>query len=79
MELEQIMVDNKPVHVGKNLARALRTLREIPEIQRGARVWVDALCINQKDVKEKNYVVRRMVDIYSKAERVISYLGDNDN
>jgi hypothetical protein len=37
---------------------------------------VDALCINQNDVPEKNIEVKRMGDIYRKAERVVSWLGD---
>jgi hypothetical protein len=72
----EIIVDGKPVLVGKNLEKALRTLREIPEVQNGTRIWVDALCINQNDVAEKNVEVKRMGDIYRKAERVVSWLGD---
>src|SRR5947209_4894560 len=72
----EIMLDGKPVLVGKNLEKALRTLREIPEVQNGTLIWADALCINQNDVTEKNVEVRRMGDIYRKAERVVSWLGD---
>jgi len=34
----EIVVDEKPVLVGRNLERALRTLREIPEVRNGTRV-----------------------------------------
>ncbi|KAH8653511.1 heterokaryon incompatibility protein-domain-containing protein [Xylariales sp. PMI_506] len=74
----EIILDNERVLVTNYLEKALRTLREIPEIQRGARVWVDALCINQQDVEEKNFEVKRMGDIYRKADRVLSYLGEED-
>ncbi|QSZ28671.1 hypothetical protein DSL72_003170 [Monilinia vaccinii-corymbosi] len=75
-EYASIIVDGKPVLVTKNLEVALRTLREIPEVASGTRIWVDALCINQMDVDEKNLEVRRMGEIYRNADRVISYLGE---
>ncbi|KAJ9653344.1 hypothetical protein H2201_009149 [Coniosporium apollinis] len=39
------------------------------------RLWVDALCINQEDNVEKAAQVQEMGRIYSKAERVISWVG----
>ncbi|KAG4025506.1 hypothetical protein MFRU_056g00200 [Monilinia fructicola] len=71
-----IIVDGKPILIGKNLELALRTLREVPDIYQGTRIWVDALCINHGDIDEKNLEVKRMGQIYGKADRVISYLGD---
>jgi Heterokaryon incompatibility protein (HET) len=65
--------------VGENLYEALRTLREIPEIQMGTSVLVDALCINQQDVEERNFEVKRMSDIYTRAKRAISYPGEEQN
>jgi hypothetical protein len=76
-EMAQIIVNDTPIPVHANLEKALRTLREIPEIQNGARVWVDALCIDQSNVLEKNVEVKRMGEIYKKSERVISFLGNN--
>lgn len=75
----RIMVDGKPVEVGKNLEQALRTLREIPEVKCGKRVWVDSLCINQTDIAERNREVLRMGEIYGKAERVVSYIGEEQD
>lgn len=74
-----IILDGKSISVGENLGKALRTLREIPEVQRGARIWVDALCINQADIDEKGHEVKRMDDVYKMADRVISWLGDEAN
>ncbi len=43
---------------------------------RGIRmVWVDALCINQSDTKERGAQVVKMAQIYEKCSRVIVYLG----
>jgi hypothetical protein len=75
----EIILDGVPVLVGRNLEKALRTLREIPEISNGTRIWVDALCINQQDLEEKNFEVKRMGEIYRNADRVISYLGEESD
>lgn len=39
-------------------------------------MWIDAVCINQSDHLEKNHQVNMMGRIFSTAERVISWLGD---
>lgn len=75
----EIIVDGIPIFVGKNLERALRTLREIPEIANRTRVWVDPLCINQEDFEQKNVEVKRMGEIYREADRVVSYLGEESD
>ena len=72
-------VDGEVVQVGENLYEVLRTLREIPEIQMGMSVLVDALCINQQDVEERKFEVKRMSNIYTRAQRVISYPGEEQN
>ncbi|RYN22526.1 hypothetical protein AA0112_g9756 [Alternaria arborescens] len=72
-----IKLNGSIIQVGPNLESALRSLREIPEVQNGKRVWIDSLCINQKDIEEKSYEVKRMRDIYSHADRVVSWLGED--
>ncbi|KAI0445124.1 heterokaryon incompatibility protein-domain-containing protein [Xylaria telfairii] len=60
------------VGIGLNLDLALRDLRD----QNKPRVmWIDAVCINQTDVKERNQQVKRMADIYSQASQVVVWLG----
>jgi hypothetical protein len=39
------------------------------------RLWVDALCINQSHIDEKNHQVGIMGEIYSKAAWVLVWLG----
>ena len=41
-------------------------------------VWVDAVCINQDDIQERNVQVVNMVHIYSRASSVLVWLGDDD-
>jgi hypothetical protein len=60
------------LEIGENLALALRQLRR-PDISR--TLWVDAICINQEDIAEREAQVRRMGSIYSKASRVVAWIG----
>jgi len=55
-----------------NLEAALRQLKD----KHITRIWVDAVCINQDDRQERSIQVRNMKQIYSKAERVIAWLGE---
>lgn len=66
------MVDGHPFEVTVNPALALRSLRE----PRQSRVlWIDAICINQKDTDEKNIQIPLMGDIYKTASQVVVWLG----
>lgn len=58
--------------VTQNLAEALLYLRyeDKPRI-----LWIDAICVNQKDLAERSSQVKRMADIYRNASRVIVWLG----
>ncbi|TGO90736.1 hypothetical protein BPOR_0053g00270 [Botrytis porri] len=59
--------------VTQNLAIALYHLR-LPNKSR--RLWVDAICINQSDIKERNEQVTLMGEIYSLAKPVLVWLGE---
>ena len=71
----EIYVDKRSVFVTENLEAALRQLRNYSRIQEGFRIWIDALCINQADPDERAAQVLRMKDIYTKAWRVVVWLG----
>ncbi|KAF2166515.1 hypothetical protein M409DRAFT_54855 [Zasmidium cellare ATCC 36951] len=58
--------------VSKHLENALRQLRDPT---RSVLVWVDALCINQADLEERNKQVSMMKQIFSTAESVYIWLG----
>ncbi|KAF2163511.1 hypothetical protein M409DRAFT_26123 [Zasmidium cellare ATCC 36951] len=62
----------RSLFVTKNCHEALQILRR-PDKAR--TVWIDAICINQMDVKEKSRQVSIMRSIYGKAARVIVWLG----
>ena len=38
-------------------------------------IWVDAVCINQCDLRERNHQVSQMAMIYSAADEVVAWLG----
>lgn len=72
---------SRPIFIGpfwdvllqtKNCWEMLRFMRP----WRGTRmIWVDAICINQGDIPERNSQVALMSSIYSAGSRVIVYLG----
>jgi Heterokaryon incompatibility protein (HET) len=43
-----------------------------------ALLWVDAICISQDDLIERNHQVGLMGQIYSKATLVIAWVGTSD-
>ncbi|OAA55793.1 Heterokaryon incompatibility [Niveomyces insectorum RCEF 264] len=64
------------LRIHENLAEALRSLR----YEDASRtLWVDAVCINQTDIPERNKQVTRMADIYRLAHRVVAWLGPATN
>ncbi|KAI1346488.1 heterokaryon incompatibility protein-domain-containing protein [Xylaria sp. FL0043] len=67
-----IFIGDRQLTIGHNLDTALRDIRRK---DRPIRLWVDALCINQEDVKERNHQVQQMRRIYSSASETIIYIG----
>lgn len=66
-----ILINKIPVEVSDNLHDALKQFVTMNV----ERVWIDALCINQLDLEEKNRQVQYMKLIYSHATEVISWIG----
>lgn len=59
------------LHVTRNCEAALRRLRRL-----GLRrtVWIDALCVDQNNIAERNHQVALMGNIYKGASKVLIYL-----
>src|ERR1700760_837383 len=89
-DTETVTINGHIVPVTKNLASALRYVRhywkhgfpepkvlgvQLPKI---LWLWVDALCIDQKNPQEKNHQVELMSMIFSKAALTISWLGSDE-
>lgn len=67
-----IKLDSKVFQVTSNLYEALLALR----VGSNPRcLWVDAICINQRDIIERNQQVTLMGDIYMNANKVFVWLG----
>ncbi|PMD40914.1 HET-domain-containing protein [Hyaloscypha variabilis F] len=72
-DLVLIKVNGFEVKVTRSLHEALQMFRnETLDIE---ALWVDALCINQEDVDERNHQVLRMSSIYRQAQAVLAWLG----
>ncbi len=66
-----IDVDGHTVDITKNLWALLKQFRSGTSLI----LWVDALCINQKDDREKSEQVAKMESIYKRAREVMIWLG----
>ncbi|KAK3902135.1 heterokaryon incompatibility protein-domain-containing protein [Staphylotrichum tortipilum] len=67
-----ILVNSTPFPVTDNLFHALHHLRR-PTIPR--TLWIDALCIDQSDLRERNHQVQQMTLIYTHAHTVLAWVG----
>ena len=73
----QIQSDgNRHLTITRNLDIALRYLRFSDEPR---EIWVDALCIDQYSIEEKNHQVALMGEIYGLADNVMIWLGPEEN
>lgn len=70
--METIQFEGGDWEVRENLLEALRHLRWE---NRTRTLWVDALCINQSDLKERLQQVALMGEIYTQALGVIAWIG----
>ena len=70
-----IIVNGVSRPVTTNLEAGLRHIRRKSQ---GIVLWIDALCIDNDNVQERNEQVSSMGEIYSSAARVIIWLGEDD-
>jgi hypothetical protein len=68
---KQIVLNGSDFSVTQNLWDALHYLRSLPQ----EKFWIDAICINQGDVEERNRQLRIMPHIYLRANTVLIWLG----
>ena len=69
-------VDGRILEVTPNLDEALRNIRFR---SRRRILWIDAICINQTNVSEKNHQVYQMHTIFANAAEVLVWLGESDD
>ncbi|VUC38080.1 unnamed protein product, partial [Clonostachys rosea] len=75
---DTILVNGHRIQATTNLVSALQYApRHLGESKHAMslKLWVDAICINQEDLKEKSHQVSLMKDIYSQSGVVLCWLG----
>ena len=76
-EYAKIWVDDYAVEIRRTLYAFLKNLilrhRNTKFI-----IWLDVLCINQRNVDERNHQVALMTSIFSSAKKVYAWLGEGD-
>jgi hypothetical protein len=73
---ESITVNNQNLRVTRNLYTLLLRLQDHPCSR---VIWVDAICIDQANEKEKEDQLSLMAEIYAKARRVVVWLGEAED
>ncbi|KAI0543316.1 heterokaryon incompatibility protein-domain-containing protein [Xylaria curta] len=68
----RILCHGKALIVTENCEAILRRFRQLDKM---TYLWIDAICINQKVIEERNQQVALMEDIYRLAEIVAVWLG----
>lgn len=69
---ERIVIEQAELCITDNLASALCILRSR---DRERKIWIDAICINQKNTKERNEQVALMRSVYRNAELVVVWIS----
>lgn len=74
-EPNTILCGDHEFPITKNCDDALRSLRAL---YGPITIWVDAICINQKDEEEKTNQIQLMQEIYTWAHTVYAWLGNGN-
>jgi len=69
-----IQLNKQKFSVTPNLHAALRALRRS---RTKRKLWVDAVCINQSDISERNAQIAQMRFIYENAQQTAVWLGED--
>lgn len=71
-----VLCDGFKLAITRNLLNALQNLRKPTTT---FLIWIDQICINQDDDRERSHQVSIMKHIYSNAKEVIVWLGEEDD
>lgn len=73
-----IFIDDCTISVNSNLADAIRRLRASISDHERLEIWIDAVCVDQKNIPERGHSVTLMRKIYSQCLEVTVWLGETD-
>jgi hypothetical protein len=71
-----IKLNCQPYQVTENLEVALRRLRHVDRVR---ILWIDAVCINQRNPREQEHQIGLMHDIFEGCTSCIVWLGEEDD
>ncbi|KAI0544292.1 heterokaryon incompatibility protein-domain-containing protein [Xylaria curta] len=75
-----VRVNDVTIPIRQNLFYALRQIRgiqgQIEAVTSESFWWIDSICINQEDGREKERQVAMMGDIYERSKMTLVYLGE---
>jgi hypothetical protein len=73
-QIISVLMDGKHTYVRQNLWDFLSIAARKPNWHR-KWFWIDALCIDQSNLKERNHQVQQMGSVYSRATEVVAWFG----
>lgn len=77
-----IVCDGRLLKVTSNLRDALRMLNSSTNPTQGSQspsyYWIDAICMDQSNIAERNDQVARMASVFERATGVVVWLGKED-
>ncbi|KAJ5279800.1 hypothetical protein N7478_005172 [Penicillium angulare] len=73
-----IICNGESICVTENLVSFLERVQKTPSLS-DRQFWVDVLCICQEDIDERTSQIMLMGRIYSSAERVVLWMGEEDS
>lgn len=71
-DLVEIQANGRRLMIQRNLRRILQQLQCRTQTR---KLWIDAICIDQKHLRERNHQVQLMGEIYSRANYVVACLS----
>jgi len=70
-----VWCDDKVLPITQNLFNALKRIRQPGS---STLLWIDAICINQTNIAERNNQIGLMRQIFNRASQVVAWLGGED-
>lgn len=70
-----LVTNGTTLRITASLFEALCAVRRAKPEHGIRHVWADAACVNQEDVGERGRQVKLMTEVFSRASRVITYVG----
>lgn len=72
----KILINRQDFRITQNLSAALTRLRSQTDDR---LLWIDAICINQNDIPERNAQVAQMQTVYKNATNILVWLGEEED